>query len=263
MKLNQKTLEEIFAGKPIGHQLYYYQEIGSTNDEAFRLALSGAPEGTLLIAESQSAGRGRMQRTWHSPTAKNIYTSVILRPTVQPFQAPQFSILAGVAVAEALDIYCKGRIKLKWPNDVLINEKKVCGILAQAKTSASMVDFLILGIGINVNIRNEQLPKDLRNTATSLMDNAGREISRLEIIISLYENLTKWYKQFLNDGFGQIREKWLSLSSMLNQTVQVRFQEEVVSGKAIDLDEDGSLILLTENNEQIHVSAGDATVLRS
>ena len=263
MKLNQKILKEIFAGKPIGHQLYYYKQIGSTNDEAFRLALSGAPEGTMLIAESQSAGRGRMQRTWYSPAAKNIYTSVILRPSVQPFQVPRFSILAGVAVAEALDIYCKGRIKLKWPNDVLINEKKVCGILAQAKTSANRVDFLILGIGINVNIRNEQLPEDLRNTAASLMENAGCEISRLEIIISLYENLTKWYKQIMNNGFGPVRERWLSLSSMLNQTVQVRFQEEVVSGKAIDLDEDGSLILLTENNEQIHVLAGDATILRS
>jgi BirA family biotin operon repressor/biotin-[acetyl-CoA-carboxylase] ligase len=164
-------------------------------------------------------------------------------------------------VAEVLARYCPDKIKLKWPNDVLLDGKKVCGILSQAKTAVNEVDFIVLGIGINVNINYNQFPKEIQKLATSLAIETGREISRLELIISLYENLTKWYKQLLQNGFGRIKEKWLSLSLMIGQTVQIMFQEEVVSGKAIGLDEDGSLILLTGDRE-VKVSAGDATIVK-
>lgn len=262
MKLNQEKLKRSLAGKFIGDQLYYYEEIGSTNDEAFRLGLAGAPEGTALIANSQSAGKGRMQRVWHSPAGSNIYTSIILRPKITPARAPQISILAGVAVAEVLESYCPDRIELKWPNDILIDGKKVCGILCQIQTNASEVDFIVLGMGINVNISYVQFPKEICNLATSLGIETGGEISRQELIISLYENLAKWYKQLLQDGFGLIKEKWLSMSPMIGQTVQVMFQKEAVSGKAIDLDEDGSLILLAAGNKELKVSAGDATIVK-
>ena len=262
MKLNQEKLKQSLNGKFIGHQLYYYEEIGSTNDEAFRLGLAGAAEGTALIANSQNAGKGRMQRVWYSPVDSNIYTSIILRPQIEPVRAPQISISAGVAVAEVLESYCPDKIKLKWPNDVMIDEKKVCGILSQVKTAVSEVDFIVLGMGINVNIRRNQFPKEILNLATSLAIETGREISRHELIISLYENLTKWYKQSLKDGFGRIKEKWLSISPMIGQTVQVMFQEEAVSGKAIGLDEDGSLILLAAGNKEFKISAGDATIVK-
>jgi BirA family biotin operon repressor/biotin-[acetyl-CoA-carboxylase] ligase len=261
MILKPEILKQQLDGKFIGHQLYYYEEIGSTNDEAFRLGSAGAPEGTALIANSQSAGKGRMQRVWYSPAGSNIYTSIILRPQIEPARAPQISILAGVAVADILESYCPDRIKLKWPNDVLINGKKVCGILSQMKTIVSEVDFIILGIGINVNISYNEFPKEICNIATSLAIETGREISRQELIIRLYENLAKWYKQLLGDGFGRIKEKWLSISPMIGQTVQVMFQEEAVSGKAIGLDEDGSLILLAAGNKKLKVSAGDATIV--
>jgi BirA family biotin operon repressor/biotin-[acetyl-CoA-carboxylase] ligase len=261
MILKPEILKQQLDGKFIGHQLYYYEEIGSTNDEAFRLGSAGAPEGTALIANSQSAGKGRMQRVWYSPAGSNIYTSIILRPQIEPARAPQISILAGVAVADILESYCPDRIKLKWPNDVLINGKKVCGILSQMKTIVSEVDFIILGIGINVNISYNEFPKEICNIATSLAIETGREISRQELIIRLYENLAKWYKQLLGDGFGRIKEKWLSMSPMIGQTVQVMFQEEAVSGKAIGLDEDGSLILLAAGNKKLKVSAGDATIV--
>jgi BirA family transcriptional regulator, biotin operon repressor / biotin---[acetyl-CoA-carboxylase] ligase len=263
MNLNQESLKKSLAGKFIGHQLYYYEEISSTNDETFLLGVAGAPEGTVLIAESQSAGKGRMQRLWHSPAGSNIYTSIILRPNMTPAEAPQISILAGVAVAEVLNGYCPDRIKLKWPNDVLINGKKVCGILSQVKTAASKVDFIVLGIGINVNISYNEFPKELCNLATSLDMETGRENSRLELIISLYENLAKWYKQLLQNGFNPIKKRWLSLSPMIGEMVQVKFQEEAVSGKAIGLDDDdGSLILLTADNKEVKVSAGDATIIK-
>ena len=263
MNLNQESLKRSLAGKFIGHQLHYYEEIGSTNDEAFRLGLAGAQEGTALIAEKQNAGKGRMQRVWHSPAGSNIYTSIILRPQVEPARAPHISILAGVAVAEVLETYCPDRIKLKWPNDVLIDGKKVCGILSQMKTAANEIDFIVLGIGINVNISYSQFPKEICNLATSLAIETGKEISRQELIISLYENLAKWYKQLLEDGFDRIKEKWLSISPMIGEIVQVIFQEEAVSGKAIGIDEDGSLILLAAGNKEIKVSAGDATIIKN
>jgi BirA family biotin operon repressor/biotin-[acetyl-CoA-carboxylase] ligase len=262
MNLNQESLKQSLAGKFIGHQFHYYEEIGSTNDEAFRLGAAGAPEGTALIAERQSLGKGRMQRVWHSPAGSNIYTSIILRPQITPARSPQISILAGVAVAEVLNLYCPNRIKLKWPNDVLIGEKKVCGILSQVKICVSAVDFIVLGIGINVNIAYDQFPEEIQNLATSLAMETGRRISRQELIISLYENLTKWYKQLLQEGFGRVKEKWMSLTPMTGKTVQVMFREEAVSGKAIGLDDDGSLVLLTDKNETLQVSAGDATILK-
>ena len=262
MNLNQENLEQQLAGKFIGHPLHYYEEIGSTNDEGFRLGVQGAPEGTVLIAERQSAGKGRMQRVWHSPAGANIYTSIILRPHLEPAHAPQISIAAGVAVAETLNTYCSGRACLKWPNDVLIDDKKVCGILSQMKMSGNTIDFVVVGIGINVNLNREQFPQDIQSIATSLAVEAGREISRLELIISLYENLAKWYRELLQSGFAPVKERWLGLSPMIGKKVSVLFREEAVSGKAIGLGEDGSLILLTDKNETIQVSAGDATILK-
>ena len=259
---DSKILEQNLAGKFIGHQLHYYQEIGSTNDEAFRLGVVGAPEGTVLIADCQSGGRGRLQRVWYSPAGVNIYTSILLRPAFAPVRAPQISIAVGVAVAEMIDHYCPGKIQLKWPNDVLIGRKKVCGILAQLKMAGGAIDFIVVGIGMNVNLKLEQFPKDIREIATSLAIEARCDISRLELIIHLYENMAKWYRELTQNGFGAIKEKWLSLSPMIGQNVQVMFQDVTVSGKALGLDDDGSLMILTNENKTVKVSAGDATVLK-
>lgn len=262
MNFNQESLKQQLSDKFIGHSLYYYKEIGSTNDEAFRLGVAGAPEGTALIAESQRSGKGRMQRAWHSPAGVNIYTSIILRPHFEPARAPQISIAAGVAVAETIDQYCPGKVQLKWPNDVQIGGKKICGILAQMKMSVNTIDFVVVGIGINVNLNHEEFPPDIQEIATSLAIETGNEISRLELIIRLYENMAKWYKELLRNGFSPIKEKWLSLSPMIGKPVSVMFQDETVSGKAIGIDEDGSLILLAAGNKEVKVSAGDATILK-
>jgi BirA family biotin operon repressor/biotin-[acetyl-CoA-carboxylase] ligase len=170
--------------------------------------------------------------------------------------------MAGVAVAELLNNYCPDQVQLKWPNDVLLREKKVCGILAQMKISESAIDFVVLGIGINVNIGYNQFPSDIRNIATSLATETGKELSRSEFIISLYENLAKWYKRLMQNGFKAIKDKWLSLAPMIGQNVQILFREEAVSGQAIGLDNDGSLILLASGNKEVKVSAGDATIIK-
>jgi len=258
---NAEILKQRLKGHLIGSPLYYYEEIGSTNDEAFRLGQEGAPEGTVCIADRQSAGRGRMQRVWHSPPCANIYTSILLRPSFDPFRAGQISIAAGVAVAETLNPVCDGKATLKWPNDVQIGGKKVCGILAQMKTSGVAIDFVVLGIGINVNITQEQFPKDIQEIATSLSIAAKTELSRPDLIIRLYENMAKWYRE-LQIGFDPVREKWLGLAPMIGQNVSVRFGDETASGKALGLGDDGSLLLETDENKRVRVSAGDATILQ-
>ncbi|MFA5322155.1 MAG: biotin--[acetyl-CoA-carboxylase] ligase [Smithella sp.] len=255
-------MKKSFAGKFLGHKIHYYAETGSTNNDAFSLGLAGAPEGTVVIADSQSGGKGRFQRPWSSPAGANIYTSVILRPQFESTGASRIPIMAGVAVAEVLDKYSSGKIKLKWPNDVLLNNKKVCGILAQAKIAKKEIDFIVLGIGINVNISYSQFEEEIRDTATSLAMETGREYSRQELIISLYENLGKWYKQLLQNGFAPIKEKWLELTPMIGRQVQVIFKDETIEGRAIGIDNDGSLILLAGKNKEIKVSAGDATILK-
>jgi len=260
MFLTPSSLKKHLAGKFIGHKLYYYEEIGSTNDEAFRLGVQGAPEGTALIAESQSAGKGRMQRTWHSPPGANIYTSVILRPRFEPDLAPRISLAAGLAVAETLDPYCPGKVSLKWPNDVQIGGKKVCGILTQMKTATGVIDFVVVGIGVNVNWNLKEFPEDIQKMATSLSVEAGREVSRLELIILLYENLAKCYSELSQNGFAPLRKKWLDRTTMIGKPVSVIFGKETINGEAADLDEDGSLVILVDGNKKVKVAAGDATV---
>jgi BirA family transcriptional regulator, biotin operon repressor / biotin---[acetyl-CoA-carboxylase] ligase len=262
MEWNIKILEERLAGKLFGRKIYYYPETGSTNDEAFSLGNAGAPEGTAVIANSQQSGKGRLGRSWQSPRGVNIYTSVILRPQMESSGASRIPIMVGVAVAEVLDDYCIGKISLKWPNDILLNDKKVCGILSAAKINGGELDFIVLGIGINVNMKDNQFSEEIRGMATSLFIETGREYSREDLIISLYENLEKWYKQLTLNGFGRIKKKWLSLAPMIGQKVQVVFKDEIIAGKAAGLDDDGSLILVGEANKEIKVMAGDATIKR-
>jgi len=263
MKWNSEILEKSFKGKFFGHQIIYFPETASTNDDAFSMGIAGAPEGTVLIADHQSRGKGRVQRSWHSPAGVNIYTSVILRPQIRSSESSWIPITAGVAVAEILEsCYCPVGVSLKWPNDVLLNGKKVCGILSQARIARDKLDFVVLGIGVNVNITHGQFPEEIRDRATSLYIEGGKEIIRLELLIRLYENLEKWYKKLLQDGFGDVKENWLKLAPMIGKSIQVVFDHETINGTAAGLDEDGSLILLGSDNKQIKVSAGDATIKR-
>jgi BirA family biotin operon repressor/biotin-[acetyl-CoA-carboxylase] ligase len=144
----------------------------------------------------------------------------------------------------------------------MIKNKKVCGILSEAMLHEGKVDFIVLGIGINVNIQYKQFSEDIREIATSLSIESGREIDRQALIIRLYENLEKWYKQQMQKGFGPVKKKWLELTSMIGQMIEVKFGIENIKGKAVGLDDDGALILLAENNQEIKVSAGDATIMR-
>ncbi len=262
MTWNLKELEEKFSGKLFGKKVCYYSETASTNDDAFSMGMAGASEGTVIIADRQSRGKGRLQRSWHSPANVNIYTSVILRPQINTSESSRIPIMAGVAVAEVLDALCPGCVRLKWPNDVLLNHKKVCGILSQAKMNQARIDFIVLGIGLNVNMSQDQFPDEICHTATSVIMQTGREFSRQELLIRLYENLEKWYKQLTQNGFDAIRKKWLDFAMMMNQDMRVVFGDEIIEGRAKDIDTNGALILLVEGNKETTVSAGDATLIK-
>lgn len=255
-ELNQRLKRNL-----IGRDIHYYDETESTNDVAFSLGIAGAPEGTVVLADSQRGGKGRFQRSWHSPPASNIYTSIILRPEIRLSNASQIPILAGVAVAEVLDKYCPGGIRLKWPNDILLDNKKLCGILSQLKIREHKVDFVVLGIGMNINMKYDQFPEDIRGSAVSLSMKTGIQISRKELLIRVYENLEKWYKKLVLDGFEPVKKKWMSMSSMTGKHVTISFLGEIVQGTVTGIDDSGSLIIRNEHDELIRVTAGDATIL--
>lgn len=262
MEFCLQKLKKELAGEIIGHSVHYFQEIGSTNDEAFRLGMDGAPEGTVVVANSQSAGKGRLQRSWFSPAGSNIYTSLILRPEFKPADTPRITIMAGLAAARTIETYCPRKTRIKWPNDILLDGKKVCGILAQMQAGQDKLDFAVLGIGINVNIATEEFPPEIQNTATSIAAQTGAFHSRQDFLITLYKNLSKWYKTLKLTGFEMIREEWLKMASLIGCEIQVKFLDEIIKGKALGIDERGALVMLDSKGKAVTILAGDASILK-
>jgi BirA family biotin operon repressor/biotin-[acetyl-CoA-carboxylase] ligase len=262
MDFNAENLKAALSGKTIGSPLYFFPSAESTNYRAFTLAGEGQPEGTAIVADSQTQGRGRMQRVWLSPPDLNLYTSLILRPTLSAALSSPLTIMAGVAVAELLAGYCPQQVQLKWPNDVLINNKKVSGILTEMKTTGNKVEFVIIGIGININMQKNDFSLPLEPIATSLRIEMGKSIDRVELTVKLYEKIGLFYQLLLDEGIKPIRELWLSYAQLLERFVEVAFGEEVYRGMVTGMDEAGALIIRDERGEQRRVIAGDTKVIK-
>jgi len=261
MDFNAENLNAALSGKAIGSPLYFFPSADSTNLLAFKLAGEGAPEGTAIIADHQTCGRGRMQRVWQSPPAVNLYTSLILRPALAAALSSPLTVMAGVAVAELLNGYCPQRVRLKWPNDVLINDKKVSGILTEMKTAGHKVEFVIVGIGININMQKNDFPPPLEEIATSLQIEMGKTIDRVGLTVKLFEIMGDLYQLFLKEGIKPIRELWLSSSQLMERCVGVTFGEEVYQGMVTGMDDAGALIIRDGNGEQRRVIAGDVKLI--
>ncbi len=263
MDFDEKNLAIRLSGKRIGNNIHFFTEVESTNDVLFKLARGGAPHGTVVIAESQTKGKGRLSRQWSSPPGCNIYASIALRPPIEPVYAPQITLMAGVAVADLLSGYCAGAVTLKWPNDVQIGGKKVCGILAEMSASdKGGVDFIVIGIGINVNIRRMTFDESIRAIATSLAEEAGRDISRLDLAAKLFDRFDVLYSRLLDSGFGFIKDAWLSYCDMVGKQARVIFKDDIASGKVLGVDNFGALIISDEKGEIRRVIAGDASVVK-
>jgi BirA family biotin operon repressor/biotin-[acetyl-CoA-carboxylase] ligase len=235
-------------------KIHYFPEIGSTMDAARELAKKGAEEGTIVIAEAQTRGRGRLSRQWLSPEG-GIYFTLILRPRISPAYAPRINLMAAIAVAATIRKLFGLKAELKWPNDVLIKGKKVCGILAEMDAEMDVVNFVNVGIGINANASIPRFEK----TATSLKDALGREISRKELLNVLIMEIER--RQPLLMKADLLRE-WKRLSATLNKEVRVMSLGEEVMGQAIDIDGTGALILKSKDGSLRTVLAGDCIHLR-
>jgi BirA family biotin operon repressor/biotin-[acetyl-CoA-carboxylase] ligase len=263
MDFSKQALASRLAGKHIGKEIHFLRETDSTNDTAFSLALRGSPEGTVVIADRQTKGKGRLNRVWQSPPNCNLYTSIILRPETEPISAPQITLMTGVVVAEVLSRYHPAGIGLKWPNDVQIGGKKVCGILTEMKVSDQQnIDFIIVGIGININMTREDFDGSFREISTSLKEETGRDIPRLDFTATLYNHFEKWYATWIAQGFDPVRNAWLKCSSMVGKRIEVVFYGDVQTGEVIGIDEYGALLLRDKNDARKTVMAGDASILK-
>ncbi len=238
----------------IGQRVLYYPRVTSTMDVARQEARQKAAEGTVVIAGEQAAGKGRMKRVWQSPRG-NIALSIILYPGVADL--PYLVMLASVAVARTIEAVAGLKTEIKWPNDVLINGKKVCGILVESDVRRDTVAYATIGIGINVNLSLTDFP-EISSTATSLIDEAGRNISRVEVIRRLLGEVERLYLA-LPDG-KSIREEWRNRLVTLGRRVQGKSGEGVLEGVAESVGSDGNLLLRHPDGGSTRFVAGDVTL---
>jgi BirA family transcriptional regulator, biotin operon repressor / biotin---[acetyl-CoA-carboxylase] ligase len=248
-------------GKFIGRQLTYLAQTDSTNLQVRRRALEGAEEGLVLLADCQSAGKGRMGREWQSPEGVNLYFSILLRPPLPPASAAQIPLLAGIAAARGISRATGLEGRIKWPNDVLLGGKKIAGILAEMEAEGGQIRFVILGIGVNVNWRRRDMPAFLRETATSLMEEGGDEFSRFRVADEIFEEFEREYTLFLREGFSAgVREEWNRLSWVNQKHVIASAVDKTWEGLALGLDEDGALLLEDEEGRIHRFIAGDVSL---
>jgi len=255
---------ELAAGlnlKRIARRVYCVRETDSTNQYAFRLADEGMEEGTVVVAESQTAGKGRLGRRWESPFGVNLYCSIILRPPLSPVRASQLTFLSAVAVCRAIDTFTRLKPQLKWPNDILINGSKVAGLLNELNAEMDTVHFVILGIGVNINMRREQFPEGLRHPASSLLIEGGVPVDRSGFARAVLSALDDLYDIYLHQGFSPVKNEWLSRSTVVGRRVRVSFGKEVLEGNVSGIDDDGALLLDRGGAACERVLAGDVTLL--
>jgi BirA family biotin operon repressor/biotin-[acetyl-CoA-carboxylase] ligase len=253
-------LAPLLATRDLGRTVHFFEKLGSTNATAFQLAIDGAPHGDVVIAEEQLEGRGRRGRIWNSPPGENLYLSIILRPDVAPPRAPEMTLVAAVALAETLrDSGVEAQIK--WPNDVQVAERKVAGILTELSADIERVHFLILGVGVNLNVDPSSFPKEVAAIATSVKFERNEHVPRALFAAAFLTRLEAWVDEWTEFGFAPIRERWKALSSTIGREVLIRNETRELRGVAEDIDEGGAL-LLKVGDESVRVFAGDVEYAR-
>lgn len=254
-------LREKRRGKILGGKILFWPATDSTNRRAREEARRGSPEGMAVIAESQSGGKGRLGRSWSSPAGVNVYLSLVLRPPLPPERIPQLTLLAGVSCARAIGRQTGLDVRLKWPNDIFIGGKKAAGILAEMEGGNSLCQFVILGIGINVNWKTEEMPTDLRDIATSLRAEAGREFDRATLVGETLAELEKDYALFRETGFSErMREEWTRLALGIGNRATLTFQDHQLFGEIRGIDRDGALLFTDSEGNTRRFAAGEVSL---
>lgn len=261
-RLTPLEITPMLSTRELGRTLHHFDELASTNVQAFELAHDGALHGEVVIAESQTAGKGRRGRAWVSPAAKNLAMSVILRPEIAPTRAPELTLVAAVALAETLR-EAGAPAQIKWPNDVLLEGKKVAGILTELSADTERVHFVIVGIGVNLNASVTDFPEDVRAIATSVSQHRQQPVPRALFTAALLTRLETWLDTWAEVGFEPVRAVWKSLSSVLGTEVLVRTDHTERRGVAEDIDATGALMLRLPDGSLERVLAGDVEQVRA
>lgn len=245
----------------IGKEMHYYPSVNSTNREAKALAYHGASDGTIVVAEEQGNGKGRLDRNFYSPRGKGIWFSIILRPKFLPHDAPKCTLMAAVAVAEAMKRF-NLKAEIKWPNDIMFDGRKIVGILTEITGELGKITYIVVGIGINVNISREEFPKEIRDVAASLSEMNGEDLARADFFRAVLEEFDKLYREVNEAGFDKIIERWKEYNITLGKDIRVISASdggETFNGKAVDLNSEGALIVETEGGLRT-VYAGDVSI---
>lgn len=241
----------------VGRKIHYKESLDSTNGLAYQLALADADEGTCVVAEAQKAGKGRLQRKWFSPYGKNIYLSIVLRPSLHPSSVYPVTFLSSLAVYDTLLLFGLKPL-LKWPNDVLVNGKKICGTLLELSTEADLVRFVIVGIGLNVNIRHGEMTDDIRLKATSLLIETKIAYERARVCGMLLNNIETYYHLLRNHGPVRLVRTWEEKAEIKGKSLEITQQGEVFRGVAEGIADDGALLLSDQGGVR-RVIAGDVS----
>lgn len=244
-----------------GRNVHYFDSLESTQKVAYQLAYDGEPEGTLVIAEEQTSGRGRLGREWHSASGKGIWMSVIVRPDLPPQKAPQFTLIAAVAVARAIEEVTEITPEIKWPNDVLIKGKKVVGILTELQAEADKISSLIIGIGMNVNHGPDDFPVEVKDIASSLFIEKGEKTSRAALIQSFLKSFEKYYSIYVSEGFRPIRILWESYAISIGKQIKATTVTSEIIGLAVGISNDGVLKVEDEQGVIHNIYSADITQL--
>ena len=244
---NKAAIEVALQTEKMGQSLYFCPETDTTNDRIRELALEGAPEGTLAVAEMQTAGRGRMGRAWQAAKDSGIWMSLLLRPDIPPVQASVLTLLTGIAIAEAIEEVTDVEVGIKWPNDILLNGKKLVGILTEMDCDMEKIHSVTVGMGINVNAK--AFPEDLQDIATSLYLETGREFDRAVIVGCVMKRFEALYAEFLAAGgvFAPFKERYRRKCLNIGKEVRVIGRETYLA-MALDITPEGELIVRRKDN---------------
>jgi len=255
--LSEDKIKSVIKTELFAKRIYAFWSVGSTNEFAYARAAQGEAEGTLVIAEQQLRGRGRKSRLWDSPFNKGLWFSLILCPQLPAARAGLVPYLAGLSVAEAIENFIGLKPEVKWPNDLLLNGKKFCGILSEVEFQNGQIKFIILGIGINVNHTKEDFPEELRAQATSLRIESDLRLDRSELLAEVMLQLENNYNDMKLNGFADIIAKWKKRCPQLGQQVVIVQDDEKYQGIFEDLNDEGCLLLQTPDGELKKIVAGD------
>lgn len=260
--VNIEAIKPVLQTRLLGKDIRYWAEIDSTNAALHRLLKEGCEEGTTVIADAQSAGRGRVGKPWFSPPGVNLHLSVLLKPAIKAAEARFLTLIGSLAIADALAPY-NVRPQVKWPNDVLVNDKKIAGVLAETQLQEGRIAYLILGLGVNVNIDRSMMDRyfgDAAAGATSLYEATGKIVDRNDFTAQLLERLEHHYFAFRERGKGSVLAQWRA-HSFLGRRVSVKEEDMHVEGIALELDEEGCLIVALDDGSSVRVREGEVVPL--